>query len=143
MPAKYHKECVRTALPNSRPNGHGAQSAPVFVISGLCQEPLFRVRLRDGGAEDFCLIHLGASELGGEGSEDPYFILRRSFDGGAAVCALRVELDGVFTLLANDEENADAVFREMIAPSGPEEVQRQWSEDPSAQSLFAELLRVR
>ncbi|HEV2447390.1 MAG TPA: hypothetical protein VGS58_15775 [Candidatus Sulfopaludibacter sp.] len=134
---------MRTALPNLRPNGHAAPPAPVFAISGMCQQPSFRLRLHASGADDFCLIYLGASQFGSSSTEDPYFILRRSFDGGAAVAALRVDWEGVFTLLANDEDQAEAVFHEMIEPCGPEEVQRQWSDDPSAQRLFAEMLQVR
>lgn len=109
----------------------------------MCQQPSFRLRLHASGAHDFCLIYLGASQFGANSAEDPYFILRRSFDDGAAVVALRVDWEGVFSLLANDEEHAEAVFREMIEPSGPEEVQRQWSDDSSAQRLFSDLLQVR
>lgn len=129
---------MRAVLPNLRPNGHPPQPARVFVITGLCQQPRFR--LRHVGAADFCLVHLGASQFGGESSEDPYFVLRRSFDDGAAVAALRVDWEGVFTLLANDDLCAEAVFQEVIEPSAPEEVQRQWSDDPATAQMFADWL---
>ncbi|HUX67971.1 MAG TPA: hypothetical protein VMV31_10845 [Terriglobales bacterium] len=128
---------MRAVLPNLRPNGHPPQPARVFVITGMCQQPSFR--LRQIGDDDFCLIHLGAAQFG-EPGEDPYFLLRRSFDQGAAVAALRVEWEGVFTLLANDDLCADHLFQELVEPGAPEEVQRQWSDDPATAQMFADWL---
>jgi hypothetical protein len=130
---------MRAPLPQLRPNGHAAPPGQVFVISGLCQDPSFR--LRGAAPGDFCLIHLGASEFGSNPAEDPYFLLRRPFEDGEAIVALRVDWEGVFTLLANDDECAETVFREVIEPNQPEEVQRQWSADPSNLELFADALR--
>jgi hypothetical protein len=102
--------------------------------------------LGNAGADDFCLIHMGtpggaapAEEAGGG---DPYFVLRRSFDAGAAVVALRVEWEGIFTLLANDDEHAEAVYTESVAPGTPEDVRRQWSDDASTLAMFEEMLRL-
>lgn len=143
---------MRVPLPNLRPNGHAPHPAQVFVISGMCQDPRFRLRFADSSREDFCFIYLGASQFGAppppgadlaESAGDPYFVLRRWFDGGEAVVALRVDWEGIFTLLANDETCAEAVFQEIIAPSAPEspeDIVRQWSGDEATGQMFADLL---
>lgn len=142
---------MRTPLPNLRPNGHAPQPGQVFVVSGMCQDPRFRLHSAGAGAYDFCLIYLGASQFGvqptpgaelAESAGDPYFVLRRGFEGGQAMVALRVDWEGIFTLLANDDACAEAVYLEMIEPSAPEEVQRQWSADPSTVQMFSDLLML-
>ena len=140
-------EGVRTALPQLRSNGHAAPPGRVFAISGMCQDPRFRVRFRGADPADFCFIYLGATQFGirpaaslPESDGDPYFVLRRHFDGGQAAVAVRVDWEGIFTVLANDDELAEIVFREMIEPGAPEEVQRQWSEEPATVAMFTELL---
>ena len=140
---------MRTALPQLRANGHAPQPGRVFAITGVCQKPRFLLRPRADDPADLCLIYLGAPDFGapsaapllGEESE-PYFILRRSFDDGEAQVALRVEWEGIFTLLANDDACAESVYRELIEPGEPEEVQRQWSEDPATLGIFVDLLRL-
>ncbi len=136
---------MRVPLPQLKANGHAPAPAQVFVVSGLCQAPSFGLRWRDGAPDDFCLIYMGAP--GGvaaveNAGPDPYFVLRRSFEAGAAVVALRVEWEGIFTLLANDDEHAEAVYASTIVPAAPEDVQRQWSDDPSTLTMFQELLRL-
>lgn len=145
---------MRTALPQTKSNGHAPQPGRVFLISGMCQEPRFLLRCGRGEAADFCLIYLGAPGLNlqlpgasaipelPESGGEPYFVLRRGFDAGQAQVALRVDWEGVFTLLANDDGCAEAVFRELVEPGQPEEVLRQWSEDAATLAMFADLLRL-
>lgn len=135
---------MRVALPALRPNGHAAVAGPVFAITGLCQRPSFRLPCGGGREHDFCRVFLGAAAFGagaaaeaeGDAAGDPYLLLRRSFDHGAAVVAVRIEWEGVFTLLANDDSAAQAVFDELLAPAEPEEVQREWREDPATREQF-------
>lgn len=138
---------MRTALPEIKPNGHVPQPTQVFVISGLCQKPTFRLRRQ--AADEFCLIYLGAPEFSApaaleeaeEAPEDePFFLLRRWFENREAVVALRVDWEGIFTLLANDDGCAEAVYAELIEPGEPEEVQRHWSQDASTLAAFREWL---
>lgn len=123
----------------------------MFVISGMCQDPRFRLRFAAADARDFCFIYLGASQFGAPpvpGAEleasggDPYFVLRRWFEGGEAAVVLRVDWEGIFTLLANDDGCAESVYEEMVEPGAPEEVERQWSEDAATAQMFSELLRL-
>lgn len=129
---------MRAPLPSLRPNGQPPQPARVFAITGIAQKPSFRLGAL--GDADFCRVHLGSSQFGAEASEDPYLLLRRIFDGGAAVAGLRVEWEGVFILLSNDDGCAEAIFHEWIEPAAPEELQRQWSDEPATAALFAEWL---
>lgn len=141
---------MRTSLPTLHTNGHAVPVGRVFAISGMCQEPRFRLPFSAAGADDFCLIYLGTPALGTmlpageapEGSTDPYFILRRHFDRGQAAVTLRVDWEGVFTLLSNDEEYAEVVYRDLIVPASPEEVQRTWTEEAEIVASFAEWLRL-
>lgn len=132
---------MRFPLPHVRTNGHAPPPGRVYVISGLCQQPRFRLT---AGEQDFCLISMGtpggAEVSGADG--DPFFVLRRSFDDGAAVVAARVDWEGIFTVLANDDERAETLFTELIAPGLPEDTSRQWSEDTSTLMMFAELLHL-
>jgi hypothetical protein len=136
---------MRVALPPLRPNGHAAVDGPVFTITGICQRPSFRL---PGREQDFCRVFLGSAAFGAgaaaaaEGDEagDPYLLLRRGFDHGAAMVAVRIEWEGVFTLLANDDGAAQAVFDELIAPAAPEEVQREWRQDPATREQFRQWL---
>ena len=135
---------MRVPLPQIRTNGHAPPPGRVYVISGLCQQPLFRISFQTDREQDFCLISMGtpggAEVTGADG--DPFFLLRRCFDGGAVVVAARVDWEGIFTVLANDDERAEAVFTELIAPGLPEDTSRQWSEDASTMMMFAELLHL-
>lgn len=156
---------MRVPLPQIRTNGHAPQPGRVYMISGMCQDPRFRLWFRTANPEDFCLISMGipggtlggtrgptlegaATGIGGGAAEvtgadgDPYFVLRRSFDEGAAVVAARVDWEGIFTLLANDDEHAEAVFAELIAPGAPEDTIRQWSEDAATMMMYSEMLHL-
>ena len=139
---------MRVVLPALRPNGHAAVEGPVYAVTGICQKPSFRLSFSAGHERDFGRVFLGAAAFGagaaasaaGEAAGHPYFLLRRHFGGGAAVVVVRVEWEGVFTLLANDDSAAQAVFDELLAPAEPEEVQRQWSEDPATREQFRQWL---
>ncbi|HVB40356.1 MAG TPA: hypothetical protein VNE83_05620 [Terriglobales bacterium] len=148
---------MRVPLPQIRSNGHAPQPGRVYMISGMCQNPRFRLSFGTAHAEDFCLISMGipgtipggaAAGIAGGAVEvagadgDPYFVLRRCFDEGAAVVAARVDWEGIFTLLANDDEYAETVFTELVAPGVPEDTVRQWSEDASTVMMFSEILHL-
>lgn len=111
----------------------------------MSRKPSFRLQCRP---EEFCLVYLGAAltlgeiEDGETEANDPYLLLRRSFDGGQTVAALRVEWEGVFTLLSNDDERAEALFAEMLAGTEPEEVVRQWTDDPDTLQMMVEMLQA-
>lgn len=137
---------MRAELPTTRPNGHLSPPPQVYVLSGICQDPHFRL---PGGVADFCLIYLGAPALGvlGESSavaesaaDEPYFLWRRAYENGAALVALRVDWEGIFTLLANDDQYAEAVFQEIVEPGRPEDVVRRWSTEDEVLQLFSEWL---
>lgn len=70
-------------------------------------------------------------------------VVRRWVEPAEAVVVLRVEWEGVFTLLANDDGAAEESFRLLLQPAQAEEVQRQWSDDAETLTLFEELLQVR
>lgn len=117
----------------------------------MCQNPLFRLRLGTAEPEDLCLIYLGAADFGGGGGEtagleetggDPYFVLRRWYEGRAAAVTLRVDWEGIFTLLSNDDEHAEEVFEDVIAAGAPEDVDRRWSDEPSTLQMYSNLLLV-
>lgn len=136
---------VRVPLPQLRTNGHAAALGRVFVITGLSQQPRFRLPLGNVESGDFCLIFMGtpggaASSEAGEA--DPYFVLRRASESGAAVAVVRVEWEGIFALLSNDDEAAETLYAELIASTVPEDVNREWSVDPSTLAMFAELVHL-
>ncbi|HET9785012.1 MAG TPA: hypothetical protein VFP94_08660 [Terriglobales bacterium] len=139
---------MRVELPALRPNGHAAVEGPVYTMTGMCQNPSFRLSFGAGRERDFGRVFLGAAAFGagaaaaaeGDAAGDPYLLLRRSFDGGAAVVVVRIEWEGVFTLLANDDGAAQAVFDELLAPADPEEVQRQWRDDGATREQFRQWL---
>lgn len=122
---------MRVALPHARPNGHETADQ-VFAITGMCQQPNFLVRQQ---GNDICRVHLGSAPLGGAG-EDPYLLLRRPTDGGSAIAVVRVEWEGVFTVLSNDDAAAEALYQELLVPAQPEEVQRQWTGDAATLDQF-------
>lgn len=134
---------MRVPLPSQPINGGPAPLTRVFVISGTVAQARFRLTPslapRADQPFDLALVYLGASGFE-EGETDPYFLLRRVFDEGATVVAARIEWEGIFTLLANDDEAGETVFRELIEPAGPEEITREWSEDGATLAMFAELL---
>ncbi len=139
---------MRTALPQLRTNGHAPAPGRVFAITGTCQRPRFLLRFRHADPADVCLIYLGAPSFGAPGRPEadaggePYFILRRAFDGGEAQVVLQVEWEGIFTLLANDDGCAESVYADLVEPGAPEEVQRQWTGENETLGLFEELLRL-
>ncbi|MGH9466875.1 MAG: hypothetical protein ACRD1Y_05925 [Terriglobales bacterium] len=128
---------MRVALSNPRPNGH-EPAVQVFAITGICQQPSFAQHPR---ADDGFRAYLGSAPLGGLG-DDPYLLLRRREEDGAVALVLRVEWEGVFTLLANDDAAAEALFAEWLAPALPEEVQRQWTDDSATMELFRQWLQA-
>lgn len=97
-----------------------AADGQVFAITGLCRQSDFR--LPPG---DWSLVHLGTAELGG--GEEPYLLVRRSVDHGTSTAVCRIDWEGVFTLLADDDAVAEALFHDLVEPAAPEEVQRQWT----------------
>lgn len=137
---------MRVPLPPTKPNGHAAQPGQVYAITGICQEPCFRVQ-KSSGPDDLCLVYLGAPQFGAPGhggaESEPYMVVRRWVEPAEAVVVLRVEWEGVFTLLANDDGAAEESFRLLLQPAQAEEVQRQWSDDAETLTLFEELLQVR
>lgn len=136
---------MRIPLPAQPVNGGASSLERVFVISGLTAEARFRLpsQLCPRAEEkwDLALLYMGGDELSGEESE-PYFVLRRAFDQGAAVAAARIEWEGVFTILANDDEAAESLFGALIAAAGPQEVVREWSEDAATLDMFRQLLAL-
>ncbi|MGH9485713.1 MAG: hypothetical protein ACRD1F_11715 [Terriglobales bacterium] len=112
------------ALPTARPNGH-EPTTQVFAITGMLQHPGFRMHVQ---ADDFVYAHLDG--------DDPYLLLRRDLETGAVTVALRLDWEGVFTLLANDDAAADSLFDECLAPAAPDEVQRQWTGEPVTLDLY-------
>jgi hypothetical protein len=96
-------------------------------------------------SEDLALLYLGAPEFGSASSsneEEPHFILRRAFSGSEVVVAIRIDWEGVFTVLANDEEYAERLFRELIQPCSPDEVNRGWSDDSETLAMYQQLLAL-
>lgn len=136
---------MRVPLPQTKPNGHVPKPGQVYAITGICQEPSFRLRSL-GGPDDLCLVYLGAPQFGAPGhggaETEPYLILRRWIEPAEAVVALRVEWEGVFTLLANDDSAAEETFRQLLQPAQAEDVQRQWSDDVETLALFEEWLQL-
>lgn len=123
---------MRVALPNLRPNGHAPQPTQVFAITGICENPEFRL---GSGSGDFCVVHMGAR------GTDPFLMVRRVSQEGAVAAAVRVEWEGVFTVLANDDAEAEQLFKDVIAPARPEEdVQRQWTDEAETLRMFADIL---
>lgn len=123
----------------------------MFALAGMCQDPHFRLRGGQlNGDNDLCLIYFGASGFGeapsqatGSAETDPYFVLRRQSEDSEVTVVVRVDWEGIFTILANDDEAAEHAFRELIEPSQPEEVTRQWSDDPSTLEMFLNLTHLR
>lgn len=142
---------MRVPLPQIRTNGHTAPHGQVFALTGMCQDPHFRLRGSQlGGDNDLCLIYFGASGFGeapsqatGSDETDPYFVLRRQTGDGEVTVAVRVDWEGIFTILSNDDEAAESAFHELIEPSRPEEVTRQWSDDASTLEMFFNLIHLR
>lgn len=139
---------VRVPLPQQPVNGGPTPIARVFVISGMVSQALFRLPGRlwphPEHRLDLALLFMGAPGFGAgaESETDPYFVLRRAFEDGQAVVAARIEWEGIFTILANDDEHAEQVFRGLIVPAGPEEVVREWSEDVATLEMFSQLLSL-
>jgi len=145
---------LRVALQHFRPNGGSFHGEQVFVISGLAQDPHFRIGSEilhgEGRAEDFCLVYLGAPAIGGSRSlagadedaeqTEPYVVLRRGLEGGQVVVAARLDWEGVFTILSNDDEHAEQLYEAMLARSVPEEVTRTWTDDRSSLEMFQQIL---
>ncbi len=149
---------MRVPLEPCQPNGHALPAAQVFAVSGLCQQPRFRLQaaLASGRMPelDFALLYLGAAEVDlnpappGEASmavegDDPYFLLRRGLEGGAVVVTARLEWQGGFIVLANDDEAAENLFRQLLADTQPEEIRREWTSDLATLTLYRDLLRAR
>lgn len=136
---------MRAPLPQIKPNGHAPRPAQAFAITGICQEPSFRLNGLSG-PNDLCLIYLGAPQFGapGQGGSDaePYMVVRRWIEPGEAVVTLRVEWEGVFTLLSNDDAAAEQAFQQLLQPAQPEDVQRQWSSDADTLALFETLIQL-
>ncbi|TAN21398.1 MAG: hypothetical protein EPN33_12305 [Acidobacteria bacterium] len=97
-----------------------AADGQVFAITGLCRQSDFRVPLGD-----WSLVHLGTAEIGG--GEEPYLLVRRRMDNGTSTVVCRIDWEGVFTVLADDDTAAEALFHDLVDPAAPEEVQRQWT----------------
>ncbi|MHB8736094.1 MAG: hypothetical protein ACYC6M_12410 [Terriglobales bacterium] len=145
---------MRVALQHFRPNGGSFHGEQVFVISGLAQDPHFRlspdILHGEGRVEDFCLVYLGAPAIGGaiglagadEDTEqtEPYVVYRRGLEGGQVVVAARLDWEGVFTILSNDDECAELLFEAMLTRSAPEEVNRSWTDDRSSLEMFQQIL---
>ena len=123
----------------------------MFALTGMCQDPHFRLRGGQlSGDNDLCLIYFGASGFGeapseatGSSETDPYFVLRRQAEEGEVTLVVRLDWEGIFTILANDDEAAESAFRELIEPSLPEEVTRLWSDDASTLEMFLNLIHLR
>lgn len=137
---------MRVPLPQTKPNGHAPKPSQVYAITGICQEPSFRLATWSG-ADDLSLVYLGAPQFGppgqGGAETEPYMILRRWVEPTVAVVAVRVEWEGVFTVLANDDSAAEDMFRQLLQPAQVEDVQRQWSDDAETLDLFQEWLQLR
>lgn len=97
-----------------------AADGQVFAITGLCRDSDFRVP-----PGDRCLVHLGSAGLGG--GEEPYMLVRRVADNGTSTAVCRIDWEGVFTVLADDDAAAEALFHDLVDAAAPEEVQRQWT----------------
>lgn len=148
---------MRVSLEHYQPNGHALPAAQVFAISGLCQQPRYRLQPALAAGQmpelDFALLYLGAAEadfspaappeasIAAEG-DDPYFLLRRGFEGGAVMVTARLEWQGGFIVLANDDEAAENLYQQLLAESQPEEVRREWTSDLATLTLFRDLLRA-
>lgn len=136
---------MRVPLPAQPINGGASPLVRVYVVSGLVADARFRLPSqlspRPDQKWDLALLYMGAAEFGGVEPE-PYFVLRRAYAGDAVVVALRIEWEGVFTLLANDDEAAEEVFAALVAPAGPQEVFREWSEDGSTLDMYRQLLSL-
>ncbi|MGH9476211.1 MAG: hypothetical protein ACRD1C_07750 [Terriglobales bacterium] len=106
-----------------------AADGQIFAITGLCR----RFDFRPGNAA-FCLVHLGSAEL--DDGDNPYLLARRSLEGGTVTAIARIEWEGVFTVLADDDAAAEALFHDLVVPAEPEEVQRQWTGEAATVELF-------
>jgi len=139
----------RTAMPCPPPRflpSAGFASSRAFV----CSRRWPRAECRSW---DFALLYLGAAEadfspaappeasIAAEG-DDPYFLLRRGFEGGAVMVTARLEWQGGFIVLANDDEAAENLYQQLLAESQPEEVRREWTSDLATLTLFRDLLRA-
>ena len=148
---------MRVSLEHYQPNGHALPAAQVFAISGLCQQPRFRLQPALAAGQmpelDFALLYLGAAEadlnpaaLTGEpiaaDGDDPYFLLRRGLEGGAVIVTARLEWQGGFIVLANDDEAAENLYQLLLADGQPEEVRREWTADFTTLALYRDLLRA-
>ncbi len=71
---------------------------------------------------------------------EPSLILRRFFDKGEVAVLVRIEAEGVFMLLSNDDEQAESLFQALLQPCEPDEVYREWTPDTSVAKIFHELL---
>jgi hypothetical protein len=144
---------VRVALQQYRPNGGAAPAGQVFAITGICQDAHFRLQSSLFGGEhrpeDLALLYLGAPEFGpgsgaATGNEDePYFILRRGYAGGEVVVTVRIDWEGIFTVLSNDDDFAELMFGELLQPSSPDDINRGWSDDPETLAAFEQILSLK
>jgi hypothetical protein len=143
---------MRVGLQQYRPNGGSAPAGQVFAVTGICQDAHFRLKpgllVGENRPEDLALIYLGAPEFGpgtapDASEEEPYFILRRGYLNGEVIVAARIDWEGIFTVLSNDDEYAERLFREFIQPSSPEEINRQWSSDSETVEMFQQMIAMK
>jgi hypothetical protein len=149
---------MRIELQSYRSNGHPSGPHQVFTITGMCESAFFRIPASllhsEGHERDEILLNLTipgmeppsgsprvtAAENEEEQQDDedsPSASMRFNFDRGQAIVLLDVGWEGVFSILSNDDERAEFVFREITAGSTVEDVERQWTDDETTAGVFS------